>query len=331
MTGSGRERVALTILVTIVVGVLFSCASSPPSRRPPGIISGYSFSEFHSVESARGWDIHAILVIEGANGVQRVVVTDENGYFELTKAPAGRYRISPLHTSSEWDVYVDVIPGEETTVIVPTPDVSVNWLDINVTVTNPPMHDAVVRRALSAAIDREQLASGIGVVPSAILFPDVMDLTSIRAHLDAAPDNDLAAANRDLSNLNTFAFSLQYNDFPETVDYITMLKPYLEAIAKVKLVRGIVLPWDEFLNRHGAGDYEVSRFGWGLDSNNLAQYLELWRTGGRTGFADETFDAVLDQAHAAIAAGNVAEYEARIVQAHNILIRDLPSIPVYTH
>lgn len=330
MTDSTRSRIGFTILAAIVVGALLTCASSPSVRRPPGTISGYSFPESHTVETALEWDIYAILVIEGAKGVHRVVVTDENGYFELTGVPAGRYRISPLHISSEWDVDLDVAPGEETSVMVPTPDVSVNMLDINVNVTNSPMNDAVVRRALSAAIDREQLASSTDIVPSATLFPDAMDLTSIRAHLDTAPDNDLAAANRALSNLTTFSIELLCNDNEETVAHITGLRPHLEALARVKSVRVIVLPWGEFLNRRGSGDYEVSRFGWLLDSNNLARYLELWRTGGWTGYANSAFDAVLDQAHVAIAAGNIVEYEARIVQAHNILIRDLPSIPVYT-
>jgi ABC-type oligopeptide transport system substrate-binding subunit len=66
-----------------------------------------------------------------------------------------------------------------------------------------------------------------------------------------------------------------------------------------------------------------------LDSNNLAQYLELWRTGGRTRYENAAFDAELDAAHAAIASGDIDGYETHLVAAHNILVADLPSFPVY--
>jgi len=321
--GNSRSGTVLIGVAIVTVVLLSGCPTGVA-----GSISGHSFSEGWTVESAAGVPISAILMIDPPVRGQSVIVTGDGGFFELEDVPAGVYEIAPLHIDSVWAKQVTVRAGRESTVFVPTPEIVVEMLDFNLNVSDPPCDNVTVRRALSAALDRAALAASLDSTACLTFFPTQMDISTIEDGLDSAPDSNLAGANADLTALSDFSIELLYNDSSTVTTYMGELTGYLEAVSRVTSVNETVLPFDSYLGRREDGNYELSRLGWALDSNNLAEYLGIWRTGGWTRYSNPAFDDLLDDANTAISVGDVGTYETKIVEAHNLLIQDMPSIPV---
>ena len=321
-----RNRTGIVVwllAVVAVLGLLSGCSDAL------GGIQGYSFADGLTPETAEGLGVYAILIIDPPVNGDSVIVTDADGYFDMSGVPTGTYTLTPLYAPAEWAVEVRVDLLGSPLVTVPTPPVGLNLLDVHCQSAVVQLQDAEVRGALSASIDRSAVATLMGQASATSFFPEGLDISGFLASLDEVPNADLAAGNAATGAVTPFSLELLFNDNDELVPFRDYLDTAIGALNVITDVTVRTLPFADFLDERAAGNYEVSRFGWALDSNNLAQYLEIWRTGGWTRYANSAFDAELDAAHAAIAAGNIDGYETHLVAAHNILVGDLPSIPVY--
>ena len=87
--------------------------------------------------------------------------------------------------------------------------------------------------------------------------------------------------------------------------------------------------WAVFLNTRQQGDYQISRHGWSGDYADAMTFLDMWVTNGGnndTGFSNAQYDSLISQAKIET---DVVKREGLLREAEDILMDEMPVIPVY--
>jgi len=205
-------------------------------------------------------------------------------------------------------------------------------------VTKPPFNDVRVRRALSLAIDRD------------VLVGKVINLEQIPAFLSApqkiggadfqAPDwSQWSQAERNheakklltdagFGSKNPLSFKLLYNTNEShkkiAIAASSMWKKNIGVDAQLTSKE-----WKTLLQDMNTGAFEVVRYGWYADYNDVSSFLDLFKTGGtmnRSGYNNPTYNRLLDKA---ADTADKTQRDAYYQQALSILATDAPAIPIY--
>lgn len=212
------------------------------------------------------------------------------------------------------------------------------WLGVYyylVNTTRPPLDNPLVRRALSMAIDRRAIIDGFlkgGQSPALSFVPPycgeytLPDESKIRE--DAAKARELLAKAGYPDGRGIGEITITYNTSEQH-------KPIAEAVANmwrknlgldVKLYN---LSWPAYLAARRGGDFFVARSSWVADYAAAENFLQNFVSNSglnHSGFADEKFDALLDNA----AKSPSAEQSAKnLEKAEERLLEMSPMIPVY--
>jgi oligopeptide transport system substrate-binding protein len=198
--------------------------------------------------------------------------------------------------------------------------------------TRPPLNDARVRRALALAIDRESIIRSItraGQAPALNVTPTYAGFTP-----DDSIKPDVAEARRLLAEAGFpegrgfRPLELLYN----TSDAHKQIAEAVQQMWRIQLGINITLrneEWKVYLDSNHTMNYDVSRASWIGDYPDPETFLDLWLTGGGnndTGYANPDYDRLLATAlESPDAAGRTAVYR----RLENILVRDMPVIPIY--
>lgn len=296
------------------------------------------------------WDIKDQLVFEkneeywnASNiklpGVVFKLVTDVNTAYASLKA-------------GDFDM-VDTVPpaeiaaGQEEGLVTIYPNLATYMLVLNVgkQSTLPEdvkkvLNDPKVRRALSISIDRKAIVENVtkagqvpaySYVPKGILnsegkdFADKEYYDANQANVEEAKKLLAEAGYPNGEGLPTLEF--MYNT---EGDHKLVAQAIQQDWAKIGVnVELTNQEWKVFLNTRQEGQYEIARHGWSGDYVDPMTFLDLWLTGGGNndaGYSNAEYDALVNQAKAE---GDEAKRWELMRKAEDILMEEMPIIPLY--
>lgn len=196
-----------------------------------------------------------------------------------------------------------------------------------------PLNDKRVRKALSLALDREELTNNVlkgGEQPAFHFVPPGVPGYESDTPLSYDPEKArtlLAEAGYPGGN-DMPVLEILYN----TSEAHRRIAETIQQMWKKNLnvdVRLLNQDWKVYQSTTRSLNYDLARAGWIGDVVDPMNFLELWLTGGgnnQTGYANPDYDALIRQAYAE---ADDAKRLAILKQAEDIVLEDLPMIPVY--
>jgi oligopeptide transport system substrate-binding protein len=245
------------------------------------------------------------------------------------------FRDGQLHHT--YDVPLDKVPvylAEEPDLIEVEPYLGTYFYSINM--TKPPLDDVRVRRALVLSIDRallvETVTQGIYQPGYSVVPPDTMGYQPPKL-FDYDPDEArrLLAEAGYPDGQGFPAFSILYN----TLEQHQKIAVAIQQMWRQELGINVELvnqEWQVYLDSQNTMNYDVVRRGWIGDYVDPNNFLDLFITDGgnnHTGFSNARYDEII--LNAAPAALNRDERYALYQEAENLLMADMPVIPLYVY
>ena len=200
---------------------------------------------------------------------------------------------------------------------------------------NEVLKDVRVRKALAYSIDRQLLVDKVtkcGQIPAYSFTPPGSN--GYQPNTEIPFDPILAK-----SLLQEAGFSEQ-NPFPKLEILFNTNEDHRKLALAVQQMWQINLgievelvnqDWKVYLNREMIGDFQISRAGWIGDYEDPNTFLDLMRPNrgnNKTGWENIEYDALVEKANTI---NNQAERYKLLYQAEEILIENMPVIPLYTY
>lgn len=212
------------------------------------------------------------------------------------------FRAGQLHaTTSLPSAKVATYEADNNPALQITPRLGVTFMVFNT--RKPPFDDPRVRRAFSAAINREALAKVAyqgGYTPAFSLSQPGMGGYQPTALITDGPaearDLLAAAGYPDGKGFPTITYLYNTMDRNRVVAEVLQQMWSRELGVKVELVNQ---EWKVFLDTRNAGSFDIARSGWNPFANEPTDYFELFITdnpNNNTGWGDARFDALYYQA-----------------------------------
>lgn len=196
-----------------------------------------------------------------------------------------------------------------------------------------PLQDARVRRALSLALDREELLADVtddAFEPAHSMVPPYLLGYGQPSGATYDPDEArrlLAEAGFD-SGKELPRLTLLYN----TDEMHKRIVERAQEMWQDELGVHVELEseeWMPYLTRLEQGDYQIAREGWIGDYHSPKTFLDLWSTGDPDNFSDwssERYDELIEQARRT---ADPEKRAARYREAEELLLEEAVAIPVY--
>lgn len=218
------------------------------------------------------------------------------------------------------------------------PEFRLSYLLFNL--RRPPFDQLVMRTAAAAALDRAACLAAVNEneLPAyAVVPPGLPDAAAGREFRTVG--GGMLLRDRDLNQARQFLAVAGHpdgRDLPEiSLLYVTghrnrvMAEAAAASLNEAGLrVKPLGLSWTECQQRLSAGDFDLVRLGWNADYPDPFSFLSIFAAGAATnfgGYANEAFDAALAEAETAI---DPAKRMAALHRAEEILLGDLPLLPV---
>ncbi|MBI2433041.1 MAG: peptide ABC transporter substrate-binding protein [Candidatus Hydrogenedentes bacterium] len=200
-------------------------------------------------------------------------------------------------------------------------------------VTRPGLNDVRVRRALSLALDREELTRNVLQAGEAPAFhfvpPEIKGYTSTSTvEYDPEKARQLLAEAGYPQGQGFPALEILYN----TMESHKTIAETVQRMWKEQLGINVQLlnqDWKVYLDNLNSLNYDVARSGWISDFVDPLNFLEtmLSNSGNnRTGWKSEAFDQLIAQSNAT---ASPAERMRFLQQAEALLLEEMPLIPMY--
>ena len=200
---------------------------------------------------------------------------------------------------------------------------------------NEVLKDVKVRKALAYSIDRQLLVDKVtkcGQIPAYSFTPPG---TNGYQPTTEIPFDPILAK----SLLEEAGFS-EENPFPKLEILFNTNEDHRKLALAVQQMWQINLgievelvnqDWKVYLNREMIGDFQISRAGWIGDYEDPNTFLDLMRPNrgnNKTGWENMEYDALVEKANTI---NNQAERYELLYKAEEILIENMPVIPLYTY
>ena len=272
------------------------------------------------------WDADNVAL----DSVEYVAVVDE--MTELRMYQTDALDITASIPALQLDQLRASVPGE----LHVSPTLALYYLALDL--TEPPLDDAAVRRALSLAIDREALVNviGRGERPAYGVVPPGID--GYRNAAYAWHDEDTksrialakaayAAAGYDSERPLRLTLLYDAGGIHERIA-VAVSEMWRDALGvEVALDKR---EWQYFLEtRKDRGQWQVMRFAWFGDYTDPTTFLDLFRSEGAqnlTGYANDAYDELLARAQREPRASQ--RYDL-LHDAETMMLADYPVIPLY--
>ncbi len=216
----------------------------------------------------------------------------------------------------------------------PSPLMITEFYRLNV--TQPPLDDARVRRALNLAINKEDIVERIlkaGHEPARSVVPSVIEKHSnYRSALcdeyNVEKARELLAEAGYPDGRGFPKLELQYNTNDTHSAVAELVQSQWQRALGVRIdLKG--LEWNVYQANQTNEDYHISRAGWVGDYPDPNTFLKLWICDSgqnQTGYKNSKFDELILQAQREADDQKRADY---FHQAEAIVMHELPIIPVY--
>ena len=243
----------------------------------------------------------------------------------------------------------EIEPGKEEGLVQILPNLATYFFAINVGKQDilsedvkSALNNKLVRQAICLAIDRQEIIDNVGkadqiaaysFVPQGIPNNDGSDFSSkeyynpqdMEVNIEKAKELLKEAGYENGEGLPTI--ELMYNSEGSHKDICQIVQQNLNEIGiNVELTNQ---EWAVFLNTRQQGDYQISRHGWSGDYADAMTFLDMWVTNGGnndTGFSNAQYDSLISQAKIET---DVVKREGLLREAEDILMDEMPVIPVY--
>jgi oligopeptide transport system substrate-binding protein len=205
-----------------------------------------------------------------------------------------------------------------------------------VNIREPHLQDKRVRRALAMTIDREQLTEHVlkaGQIPAYAMTPPNTRGYYPPVNLSFDPEAarqlmaDAGYPNGEGFPATEILYNTNEGHRKVAVAIQQMWREHLNI--EVKLLNQ---EWKVYLDSESSGDYQISRAGWIGDYVDPNNFLDMFLCDGgnnRTGWCNKEYDRlILDVAPTA---KTHEERLAVFAQAEQMLMDDLPVLPIYTY
>ena len=199
--------------------------------------------------------------------------------------------------------------------------------------TRPPFNDKRVRQALSLATDRAELTRNVtkgGQTPATSYVPPGIAGYDTAPVLEFNPEKARALlAEAGFPNGESLPpVEILYNTSEQHKKIAEVMQQMWKKNLGVE-VQLLNQDWKVYLDSTNSLDYSIARAAWIGDVVDPVNFLEMWLTDGgnnRTGYANPAYDALIQQAYAE---PDPARRFALLKQAEDIVLEDLPIIPIY--
>lgn len=200
-------------------------------------------------------------------------------------------------------------------------------------VNRPPLDNVKVRRALSLAIDREQIVKYVtkgGEQPAYNFTPPDTGGYTARAQIQGGPEEARALlAEAGYPNGEGFPrLQLLYNTSDAHARLAAAIQQMWKTVLNIE-IELVNMEWKVYLATTQERKYDISRQGWIGDYADPNTFLDMWITGrgnNRPGYSNPDYDALLQKAATTLDQQERHEY---FQQAEKILLEDMPIIPIY--
>ena len=241
---------------------------------------------------------------------------------------AGQLHLTSTLPSQKCPIYIEENPNLRI-----DPYMGTYFYRINT--NNEALKDVRVRKALAYSIDRELLVNKVtkcGQIPAYSFTPPGSNGYEPKTQIPFDPE--LAK-----SLLEDAGYSDE-NPFPKleilfnTNEDHRKIALAIQQMWQVNLGIEIELvnqDWKVYLNREMIGDFQISRAGWIGDYEDPNTFLDLMRPNrgnNKTGWENKEYDELVEKANTI---NNQSERYEMLYKAEEILIDNMPIIPLYTY
>ena len=283
------------------------------------------------------WELNNKIVVEKNPHYYdaSIVQLNEIHYYPVTNVMtedrmfrAGQLHLTSTLPSQKCPIYIEENPNLRI-----DPYMGTYFYRINT--ENEVLKDVKVRKALAYSIDRQLLVDKVtkcGQIPAYSFTPP--GTNGYQPTTEIPFDPVLAK-----SLLDEAGFS-EENPFPKleilfnTNEDHRKLALAIQQMWQINLgieVELVNQDWKVYLNREMIGDFQISRAGWIGDYEDPNTFLDLMRPNrgnNKTGWENMEYDALVEKANTI---NNQAERYELLYKAEEILIENMPVIPLYTY
>ena len=283
------------------------------------------------------WELNNKIVVEKNPHYYdaSIVQLNEIHYYPVTNVMtedrmfrAGQLHLTSTLPSQKCPIYIEENPNLRI-----DPYMGTYFYRINT--ENEVLKDVKVRKALAYSIDRQLLVDKVtkcGQIPAYSFTPP--GTNGYQPTTEIPFDPVLAK-----SLLDEAGFS-EENPFPKleilfnTNEDHRKLALAIQQMWQINLgieVELVNQDWKVYLNREMIGDFQISRAGWIGDYEDPNTFLDLMRPNrgnNKTGWENMEYDALVQKANTI---NNQAERYELLYKAEEILIENMPVIPLYTY
>jgi len=220
-----------------------------------------------------------------------------------------------------------------------------SYIEMNQREKDSPFNNENLRKALSYSIDREALVKQVlgdgseastGLIPKNMSFnpdtgKDFVEETTNNTEYDVEKAKEYWEKAKQELGIDSLSFELLSDD----TDSVKKAAEYVQGVWNETLdgvdVSMTNVPFSVRLDRSNAGDFEVVFGGWGADYADPSSFTDLFVTGNaynRGRWSNEDYDKAVKDAATTYATQPAERWQA-LLDAENILIEDMGTIPVY--
>jgi oligopeptide transport system substrate-binding protein len=284
------------------------------------------------------WDLNKVLMVERNPNYWNNQITKLDGIsfhpVELAQTEERMYRSGELDKTNSVPTHkIDNYRKDRPKEFVNAPYLGTYFYRINT--TRPQLKDVRVRKALSMSIDRQAIVDKVtkaGEIPAKAFTPPNTGGYTSKAEIkfDIAGAKKLLAEAGFPEGKGFKGVEILYN----TLEAHRSIAESIQQMWKVNLGIDVTLKnqeWKVYIDSQHKKDYDIARAGWIGDYSDPNSFLDLWTTdngNNDTGFANKKYDSIIRTANMTGDSGKRLEL---FNQAEEILLSELPIIPIYTY
>ena len=284
------------------------------------------------------WDLNKVLMVERNSNYWNNQITKLDGIsfypVELAQTEERMYRSGELDKTHSIPTHkIESYKKGHPKEYVNAPYLGTYFYRINT--TRPQLKDVRVRKALSMSIDRQAIVNRVtkgGEIPAkAFTPPNTGGYTSkTEIQFDIAGAKKLLAEAGYPEGKGFKGVEILYN----TLEAHRSIAESIQQMWKVNLGIDVTLKnqeWKVYIDTQHKKDYDIARAGWIGDYSDPNSFLDLWLTdngNNDTGFSNKKYDSLIKSANST---GDSTKRIELFNQAEQILLNEMPVIPIYTY